>query len=261
MAIPQDLTIRLSQKRILLFKTTSVMHQYYYEYLDFVGFEVYDTHQIEEALQILETIAIDILICDVENEEGQKNLQVIQSSFTQDESVSIIALSRQSYLSNQLLRKNVYSYPLATDINHFSDGNFKKLLVLIRSIIQKMKYILILNDSYHDQVICEQSLMRRNYHLHTTCNGHIAFNTLMNQSNFRVDLLVLDLCNRYYSGFMLLSQLAQAKHHMPVFVVTTIEVNADQILQRTGFQIHSILNKQEASQLPQLIAQNFGMTE
>ena len=257
MTISKSINIRLHQDRILLIKPASQMCQYYHDYLEFMGFEVYCTSQMEEALQILETIAIDLVICDREHQQGRENLQTLLGSLKPDECLSIILLtfSKSSLINEQ--GSILHTYPLAINTDQFFDGNLKMLITLIKSILEKMKYVMILNDSYHDQLICEQPLMKKNYHLHSTCNGYIALQELMNPKTRGAEVLILDLCNRYYSGFMLLSQLKQAQYIIPVFVVTGIDIDAKQIFERTGIEVSSVLNKKQTSELPKLVGQSF----
>ncbi len=246
------------QERILLIKLPSQMCQYYHEYLEFMGFEVYCTANIEEALQILDTIAIDLVIYDTQHSQGQAGLQTLLDSLQSDEFLSIIALTSSKSSPVTVQRGVFYSYPLATNTDEFFNGNLKMLITLVKSVLGKMRYVLILNDSYQDQMLCEKPLMKQNYHLYSTCNGYIALHELMNPKARHVDFLILDLCNRYHSGFMLLSQLKQAQYVMPVFVVTALEVDAQQILDRTGFQVHSVLNKHQTSELSTLVKQSLG---
>lgn len=247
--------------RVLLMENDPTMRAVYEEHLEFSGYEVHVACTMAEAHNVLEYVPVNLIVTN-EFIEGNINTVPFINKLRQDKiGSSILVLSEnEDRVWDQMPDDEMalQTFPIPKDLDEFFRTDINQFVSIINMVLDGMKCVLSVNDSHAEMIQLENLLITNNYRICSVKDGLRGLEMLEKAKDTRkpVDLIIMDVVNRYQPGFMFLEDLSRRNFAVPAIVLTTLNIDSERVKAKTNYEISHILHKKKIdTDLIQLIQQ------
>lgn len=238
--------------RVLVIESDEKMRSVYEEHLDFSGFEVYCALDLAQAENHLEYLPVNLIVCNEDISGLESTLKFISGLRQKNVNNTIIVLTKdEDRLWDNIpdSETSIQSFPIPHDLENFLKADINQFVSLVLMAVDNMKCVLLVNDSPIETAELENMLINNYFRVCSVRDGLQALEAIDKAAptSHKVQILVLNIINRYYPGLMFLSRLAKQSINLPSIILTGMQISEEKIKQKTNYDISSIILKKNIS--------------
>ncbi len=237
--------------RALLLENDGNLKPVYEEHLELSGFEVHCAGNLAQARNVLEYLPVNLIVCN-EFLAGGNTLEFLASLRNEGIQSSIVVMTEDEdrvweHIPEQ--ETALQTFPIPQDLQQFLKSDINQFVSLVTMVLDTMRCVLLVTDCHAEAIEVENVLITNNYRVCSVRDGQYALKAIQSAAptHHPVDVLVFDILNRYYPGFMFLADLLKCSINLPSVVITDTSTSVEKIKSKTGFEVSDILPKNNLS--------------
>ena len=234
--------------RVLLLESNTEMRRIYEEQLEFSGYEVHCATSSAEAKNVLAYVPVNLIVCNEFFDDGKNALEYLTALRKHSIHTSILFLTDdEDRVWSQIPDDDmlIQTFPIPHDLDDFFKADINQFVSIVAMFLDNMKCALIVSDSTSERIDIENMLIANNYRVCSVNSGKPGLESILKsiQTPQKVNLIIMDIINRYYPGFMFLEDLAKNDIALPTIILSTAELSLEKLEQKTHYHIAKIVPK------------------
>lgn len=239
--------------RVLLLQDNNDLRRVYEEHLEFSGYEVHCADTVMEANNILEYVPVNLIVSAEFINNGEKNMVEFLGMLRNMGTTSwmLILTEDEERVWDQIDENEtrLHTFPIPDDLDEFLKSDVNQFVSIVAMVLDELPCVLIVNDSNGERIELENMLISKNYRICSVPDGNQGIDAILQMESTKhpFQIIVTDIINRYYPGFMFLDELFKQDIKLPSIVLTSVDISLEKIYDKTRYDVSCVIRKNQIS--------------